>query len=255
VDNREKPALSPEFPQRFDVAVAPENKHIELSRVVSILICALTAIAIALCVALYFAKQYQSSKAWLLIVGNNSDEWSLIKEQDSVKKPEVVSDMQIIQESAAIDFVRKWFRVLGSKTANDSNWKTCVLDKCALVSENMSGSLCCQTTQDVFARFSNDYANKYREYVASGITQLVLENDVYKITTEKMAQVNGGLALSAGNVDTVWRLDFSVQRKYPNAAAQVDDIVAFVRVSKNASVYWNAGAFVSEFYYFIKESK
>lgn len=237
-------APSPDFPRRYDIAVSPENRFVNLARVLGIAAVFMAGLIAVLAGALYLYKSYKNSDAMIIVIPEDNRNW--------VMQGENIDPQQMtrrnIQEAIARDFARRWFRVTSSEAANDAIWRTCVLDKCGNVQENIQGELCCQTTADIFARFMNGEVPAHRRLVRAGKTQEIAVDDA---GWPKMS------AVPLGNVDfegagTMWRLDFDVAVK-GGAANDIKSVVAFARVGTNARAYPKSmGQHITEFYWFFR---
>ncbi|MCL2629537.1 MAG: hypothetical protein FWD33_02505 [Alphaproteobacteria bacterium] len=244
---------SPEYPQRYDIATAPENKYIELSRVFAIALLGLAALAAALAGAVYFAKSYKSSYPMVVILPKDDGVWRVMDDQKSGNMMQYVA-----QEFVAREFVRRWFSVSHLHAANEAFWRTCVLNKCGMVEENIQGELCCMTTSEIFAGFMNREVVAWRRMFDERRAQSI---PVDSRTGEAIIYAAPLSAPEFTGSGTLWRLDFEVAEYSVQGGSRLvpagrRPVVAFVRVSTNNNIYPRSmGQFVSEFRYFYKESE
>ncbi|MDR0449169.1 MAG: hypothetical protein LBG89_01760 [Rickettsiales bacterium] len=243
----------PDYPQRFDIKTEPQNRYIELSRVLAIAALISAGLLVVLAGAVYFAKRYQGSEALIIVRSRDSSAWSVIDES----RQEDNMSQRVIQEYVAREFVRRWFNVSASASANDAAWKTCVLSKCGQVDENIQGEICCQTTADIFAGFMNTEVLEYRKMFdgrrARGVA--VDTDGEPDVRARPLSRPEFG-----GN-GTMWRLRFDVVNYDVGAGGRLveagrEPVVAFVRIGTNNQIYpKNMGQYVSEFRYFFRDKK
>ncbi|MDR2685297.1 MAG: hypothetical protein LBB23_00805 [Rickettsiales bacterium] len=256
---------NPEYPQRFDIPTAPENRFIELCRILAIALMLGAAIIAALGGAIIFVKQHHNSKAVVIMadprpntktaLSSNQGKWVVIDEsKDWSTDEQRKMTMRLIQESVARDFVRRWFSVSYSRAANEANWKTCDRDngRCGVVEENMGSELCCMTNSEVFRNFVNNFVVIYWRMFDSKKSQAVATNDRGEV--DVAAEPIGNVEFSGSG--TMWRLKFDVIDYDVSGNSNLvqrgrKPVEAFVRISTNNQTYpKHMGQYVSEFYYF-----
>ena len=223
-----------DFPQSFDNPVFPSFKRLALARWMSIWTLFAFFIAICICGFLFWAVRSTHSKPFLISIDENSGEWVSISEKTKIKQ---IPSFQVMQESVVLNFARRWFSISDVATENEARWCKCSPDICdryvASSEGKMPCSLCCGSSENLYATFVKDVLPNYQLRVEQGEVWTIDTNSIILHPDSKLVESGG-----------VWHMRALVRSNLRGNF----DVEAYAIVAKSSSGYpLNFGYYVSDF--------
>lgn len=225
-----------EYPAGFDTPTFPAGSRVAATRVVAIAIMTVFFLIVCACGLLLWAQRAATIHPFLVSIDNVTGQWMVVGHNHG--RVREITTSQSLQESVIGKFIQYWFWISASDNVNAALWRSCDRDiQCN--PENKTGidteecAIFCMAGEDIYSRFITSVVPDYQSRVVNGETWLL---DMASIKTTPIGTIQ-----DAGGM---WQVRATV---YSNKSGPID-ILAYVRVSQNATLFpQTMGYYISDF--------
>lgn len=228
--------MSPEYPGNFYTQAFPAGRRIAVSRVMGIGILTAFFMIICVCGLLLWGVRSVRLDPFLISTDAITGAWDVIGRSTQRVRRASVYDMA--QEAVVGNFFQNWFYISDTVAENNEVWRQCPASECSGAETMAYGgrgcAISCGSSDKLYNRFIEDVMETYHLRSSAGETWNVMTDTILITPIGQIDAATGG----------VWRVTATVWSNI-NAAF---DVVAFVRVARNAGRYpMTLGYYVSDF--------
>lgn len=226
-----------DYPNDFNTPAFPAGSRIAVSRFMATASCVLFVVIVFMCVLLMWGVRSQRIDPFIVSIDSLTGQWNVVGHSHGnglLEYPYLWS----LQQSVVANFTTDWLTISTDAAKNEAVWKTCDRKTdCGAESElpfdDKSCSLFCISGEELFTDFIYDIVPDYQTRIANGERWVV---DKTAIQMEPAGRItdNGG----------TWQVSATIQSNINGDM----DIIAFVKVVRNTSMYpQTLGYYVTDF--------